>query len=98
MDPLAAAGRAASACTPDTRRNFVTGQDAANLLSLDGFEIVKLTRRMLLPKKVPVLTSLVNVMAAHTPVVRRLCIAEFVVARPAGTATDDLSVTVVVPV
>lgn len=95
--PLLRLGERHRLCIPDARRNFVTGQDTANLLSLNGFEIVKLTRRMLLPKKIPVLTSLINLVAAHTPVVRRLCIAEFVVARPAALPGDDFSVTVVVP-
>lgn len=95
--PLMRLGERRRLCTPDARRNFVTGQDAANLLSLNGFEIVVLTRRMLLPKKVPVLTSLINLVAAQMPVVRRLGIAEFVVARPAGVSADNCSVSVVVP-
>ncbi|MFI5459579.1 MAG: glycosyltransferase [Isosphaerales bacterium] len=94
--PLLRLGERRRLCTPDTRRNFVTGQDAANLLGLNGFEVVKLTRRTFLPKKVPLLTSLVNLLAAHTPVVRRLCLTEFLVARPAA-ATGDYSVSVVVP-
>ena len=51
--PLLRMGERRRLCTPDTRRNFVTGQDAANLLGLNGFEIVKLTRRMLLPEEDP---------------------------------------------
>ena len=95
--PLLRIGERRRLCTPDTRRNFVTGQDAANLLGLNGFEVVKLTRRTLLPKKIPVVTSLVNLVAAQTPLVRRLCMTEFLVARPAATAVGDYSVSVVVP-
>jgi ubiquinone/menaquinone biosynthesis C-methylase UbiE len=95
--PLMRLGERRRLCTPDTRRNFVTGRDAANLLGLNGFEIVKLTRRILFPKKIPLFTSLVNLVAAQTPVVRRLCLAEFVVARPSGASTGDRSVSVVVP-
>jgi SAM-dependent methyltransferase len=95
--PLLRMGERRRLCTPDTRRNFVTGQDAANLLGLNGFEIVKLTRRMLLPKNVPVLTPLVNLVAAQTPILRRLCLAEFVVARPAAMDAGELSVSVIVP-
>jgi glycosyltransferase involved in cell wall biosynthesis len=84
-------------CTPDTQRNFVTGQDAANLLGLNGFEVVKLTRRTLLPKNILVVTSLVNLLAAQTPVVRRLCLTELVVARPAAVSRGDYSISVVVP-
>lgn len=95
--PLLRIGERRRLCTPDTRRNFVTGQDAVNLLGLNGFEVVKLTRRTLLPKKIPVVTSLVNLVAAQTPLVRRLCMTEFLVARPAARAARDYSVSVVVP-
>jgi 2-polyprenyl-3-methyl-5-hydroxy-6-metoxy-1,4-benzoquinol methylase len=95
--PLLRIGERRRLCTPDTQRNFVTGQDAANLLGLNGFEIVKLTRRTLLPKQIPILTSLVNLLAAQVPVVRRLCLTEFLVARPVVTAIGDYSVSVVVP-
>ncbi len=95
--PLLRIGERRRLCTPDTQRNFVTGQDAANLLGLNGFEIVKFTRLTLLPKKIPVLTSLVNLCAAQMPLVRRFCLTEFLVARPAGVVTGDYSVSVVVP-
>jgi len=95
--PLLRIGERRRLCTPDTQRNFVTGQDAANLLGLNGFEVVKLTRRTLFPKEIPLFTSLVNLLAAQTPVVRRLCLTEFLVARPAAAATGDYSVSVVVP-
>ncbi len=95
--PLLRIGERRRLCTPDTQRNFVTGQDAVNLLGLNGFEVVKMTRRTLLPKKVPLLTSFVNLVAAQTPLVRRLCMTEFLVARPIAKAASDYSLSVVVP-
>ena len=97
--PLLRIGERRRLCTPDTQRNYVTGRDAANLLALNGFEVVKLTRWTLFPKKIPVFTSLVNLLAAQTPVIQRFCLTEFLVARPAATvtATTEYSVSVVVP-
>jgi SAM-dependent methyltransferase len=95
--PLLRYGERRRLCTPDTQRNFVTGQDATNLMSLNGFEVVKLTRRTLLPKKIPLVTSLVNLLAAQTPLVRRLCLTEFLVGRPVASGIRDYSVSVVVP-
>jgi SAM-dependent methyltransferase len=95
--PLLRMGERRRLCTPDTRRNFVTGQDAANLLGLCGFEAVTLTRRMLFPRKIPLLSALINVMAAQIPVVRRFGIIEFLVARPTTPAVGDYAVSVVVP-
>jgi CDP-paratose 2-epimerase len=94
--PLLRGGARVGLCTPDTRRNFVTGQDAANLLRLNGFEVIKLTRRTFLPKNIPVLAPLVNLVAAQTPVLRRLCMTEFLVGRLLG-AGADYSVSVVIP-
>ncbi len=83
--------------TPDTRRNFVTALDAANLLELNGFEVVKLMRRTLIPRKIPLVSKVGNLIAAHTPLLRRLCITEFLIARPWHTRGDHYTVSVVVP-
>jgi len=94
--PLQRAGARLGISTPDTQRNFVTAVDTKNLLELNGFEVVRLTRRMLVPKHVPLLSESVNFVAAHVPVGRRFCAAEFVVARPIGEV-HEYSVSVVVP-
>jgi SAM-dependent methyltransferase len=94
--PVLSMGTRMGLSTPDAQRSFVTGQDASNLLSLNGFEVVKLVRRMLLPKQIPLLTPIVNMVAAHTPLLRRLCITEFLVARPLVRGGEH-SVSVVVP-
>jgi glycosyltransferase involved in cell wall biosynthesis len=50
----------------------------------------------LLPREIPLVSSLVNLAAAQLPLLNRLCMTEFVVARPAGTPAD-YSVSVIVP-
>jgi SAM-dependent methyltransferase len=95
--PVVRAGARWGLGTPEeTDRNFVTGNNTANLLGLNGFEVVKQARRTLLPKQIPFLSSLVNLAAAQLPLLNRLCMTEFVVARPAGTP-GDYSVSVIVP-
>jgi SAM-dependent methyltransferase len=94
--PLLRMGAKLGLCTPDTERNFVTGRDAANLLRLNGFEVLKLTRRTLFPKNIPVLASLANLVAAQVPLLRGFCMTEFLVARPTASASD-YSVSVIVP-
>jgi SAM-dependent methyltransferase len=81
---------------PDTERNFLTGLDAANLLQVSGLEVVKFMRRTLVPWNVPLLAPLLNLVAAQTPGVRRLCATAFLVARPRPQARD-YSVSVVIP-
>jgi SAM-dependent methyltransferase len=94
--PVLRTGAKLGLCTPDTERNFVTGLDAANLLSLNGFEVVTMIRRTLLPKNVPLLAPLINLVAGQAPGLKRLCMTEFLVARPVR-ARHDYSVSVVVP-
>jgi SAM-dependent methyltransferase len=95
--PVVRLGARLGLCTPEfTDRNFVTGKDTANLLRLNGFDVVKMARRTLLPKKIPLLSSAVNLAAAQLPLVSRLCMTELVVARPAGLAAE-YSVSVIIP-
>lgn len=94
--PLLRLGAKVGLCTPDTQRTFVTAVDAANLLRLNGFEIIKLTRRLFVPKKIPLFAPLVNLILSQLPLVRRLGMIEFLVARPVGSA-GDYSVSVIVP-
>jgi SAM-dependent methyltransferase len=82
--------------TPDSECHFVAGGDAANLLELSGFDVVKFTRRTILPKNIPVVAPLVNMVVALVPLLRRLCVTEFLVARPLAPARE-YSVSVVVP-
>ncbi len=95
--PIVRAGARWGLGTPEhVDRNFVTGNDTANLLGLNGFEVVKQARRTLLPKRIPLISSLVNLAAAQLPLLKRLCMTELVIGRPAGMAAD-YSVSVIVP-
>jgi hypothetical protein len=94
--PVLRAGAKLGLSTPDTQRNFVTGLDAANLLGLNGLDVVRLTRRMHFPKHIPLLAPLMNLAAAQLPFLDRLGMIEFLVARPAGSA-HEYSVSIVVP-
>lgn len=82
--------------TPDTQRRFLSELDVANLLQLNGFEVVHSTRRTFLPKRIPLLAPLGNVLAAQTPGLRCLGMTQFLIARLASPARE-YSVSVVVP-
>jgi SAM-dependent methyltransferase len=95
--PIVRAGARLGLGTPeDADRNFVTGNDTANMLGLNGFEVIKQVRRTLVPKRIPLLAPIVNLAATHLALANRLCMTEFVIARPAGAAAD-YSVSVIVP-
>jgi SAM-dependent methyltransferase len=64
------------------RRNWLTSQDIANLLQLADFEVIKREWRVLVPFRLFGLGRLVNRFLATLPLIRKLCMRNYVVARP----------------
>src|SRR5207247_2822869 len=65
-------------------------------------EVVKRGHRLLMPKYIPLLSSAINRVVANLPLIRRLCVVGYVVARPreASANSDEAefpSCTVVIP-
>ncbi len=80
------------------RRNWLSNQDIANILQLADFDIVKREWRMLSPFRLFGLGRLINRFVATLPLVRKLCLRNYVVARPQPMPLDhQLSVSIVVP-
>jgi SAM-dependent methyltransferase len=78
--------------------NWVTPEDVRNLLDLAGFEVISITRRILVPKRVPVLSTLLNGIVANVWPFSHLCLTYWVVARPAPQGPRaDCDVSIVVP-
>lgn len=78
-------------------RNWVTPADMRNLLALADFEVISISRRILLPKRVPLLSTLLNGLVANVWPLSHLSLTWWVVARPRPGAARDLSVSIVVP-
>ncbi|MBI4677564.1 MAG: glycosyltransferase [Elusimicrobia bacterium] len=73
--------------------------DIANLLNLSGFKVVQVGYHLLIPIWIPGISYLVNRFLARLPFLRRLCLVEFVVARPepAAAKPEEYVVSVIVP-
>jgi SAM-dependent methyltransferase len=84
---------------PQERHNWLTPGDVENLLYLSGFEVIRSGYRLLLPVWIPGVSWLANRFLAKLPGIRKLCLVQFVVARPAGHLVQPQahSVSVVVP-
>lgn len=67
--------------TPDTHRNFITNKDIVNLLELHNFEVLKENLSMFLPKNIPILSPLLNFIMPELPVLRQLCVIQYIVAK-----------------
>ena len=78
-------------------QNWLSLGDLQNLLHLAGFETVKTERRVLLPKRVPLLSDFLNSFIAPLPGIRLFCLNHYLVARPIRTAPQEYSVTIVIP-
>ena len=63
-------------------RNWVSPDDIRNVLELAGFEPVTRTRRILLPKRVPLFSTFLNGFVANIWPFNHLCLTYWIVARP----------------
>ncbi len=78
-------------------QNWLSLQDLENLLHISGFEAVTKVRKILFPVSVPFLSGFLNRVVANLPLVHRLALGEFVVARSLrvqGKETPSASVVV----
>ncbi len=83
---------------PQPEQSWLSPADIANLLHLSDFDVVKVERRLLLPKRIPVLSAFFNNVLAHLPGFRALCLSHYVVARPRLRRPErPYSTTIVVP-
>ena len=82
-------------------QNWLSLADVETLLHLAGFEPVTSGYRFLFPYRIPLLSSFLNRFAAKIPVIRKLCLIQYIVARPIPTCPPDwktrYSCSVVIP-
>jgi len=84
---------------PQPDQNWLALPDLQNLLSLAGFQTISMGYKVLLPIRIPLLSSLCNRVLANLPLLRKLCLVEVIIARPAPVPVPEntLSCSVVVP-
>ncbi|MEC7537814.1 MAG: glycosyltransferase, partial [Pseudomonadota bacterium] len=83
---------------PQPDVNFLSSSDITNLLYLAGFEVVRTDWRQLIPRRLLGLGTAINRFIGTLPVIRRLCLRHYIVARPFERRSDwQPSVSVLVP-
>jgi SAM-dependent methyltransferase len=98
-EPVFRLGERLGVKMPQDHQNWLAPEDLENLLLLNGFEVVQKGYRILFPYPVPLLSPLLNRFAAKLPLLRKLCLTFYLVARPVEPPAPrgDLSVSVIVP-
>jgi SAM-dependent methyltransferase len=83
---------------PQPEQSWLSPDDIANLLRLADFEVVKTERRLLLPIRIPLLSALFNRLLAYIPLINKLCLCHYLVARPRVQQVAPVhSTTIVIP-
>lgn len=84
---------------PTMFKQWVEHKDLLNLLHLAGYEVVTSGRHTLLPIYIPLISSICNMVLVHIPLIRQLCLHQWIIARPQPVAqkTQDVSVSVIIP-
>jgi SAM-dependent methyltransferase len=78
-------------------RNWVAAGDVENFLQLSGLESITTVRRILLPLKIPILSTICNGFLANLWIIRHLCLTYWIVARVQPASEERPSVSIVVP-
>jgi SAM-dependent methyltransferase len=78
-------------------QSWLTIRDISNLLELEDFEIIKVDRKLLLPKYIPIIHAIFNKFFANLPALNRLNLINFISARPSITIKENHSVSIVIP-
>lgn len=78
-------------------QSWLSINDINNLLQLEEFEIIKVDRKLLFPKYIPLLNSIFNGFLANLPGINRFNLVSFITARPRTTNSSRFSTSIIVP-
>jgi ubiquinone/menaquinone biosynthesis C-methylase UbiE len=78
-------------------QNWLTISDLRNILELEDFEMVRVERKLLVPKYIPILNAIINGFLANLPGINRLNLVHLITARPRLRLNREYSVSIVVP-
>ncbi|MHC4579915.1 MAG: glycosyltransferase [Planctomycetota bacterium] len=84
---------------PHRYQNWLPPDDIANLLHLSGYEMIRSSSYVMMPKRIPPLTGLCNYILSILPFFRMFNLVSLLVARPKPKVKkdEDVTVSVVVP-
>lgn len=78
-------------------QNWLSIDDMENMLKLEDFEIIRRTRKTMLPIRIPVISYLFNNLIANLPVLNHLCLVNILTARSVVHTDKEYSVSIIIP-
>lgn len=98
-EPLVSLSEKSNLKTPKVEPNWLSVRDYEGLLNLSGLELLRVSRRVLMPFGIPLLAPLINKFIAWMPGLERLNLCHFIIARPgpAPRPASDFKVSVIIP-
>jgi len=97
-EPILKMGELLGLKMPQQHQNWLSSDDICNLLSLAHFQIVKTDFRLLVPKKIPLFSVVINKYFASLPILRKFCLCQYIVARPIKQKDErEFSTTILIP-
>lgn len=82
---------------PQVRNNWLDLADISNLLHICNFDVIKSGRKFLLPFYIPLFSVFINRFAANLPLINKLCLSKFIIARSSDIKNSNDTVSVIVP-
>jgi SAM-dependent methyltransferase len=98
-EPLVSIAEKSNLKTPKVEPNWLSVSDYEGLLKLSDFELLRVSRRVIMPFGIPLLSRLLNKFVAWMPGIDRLNLCHFIVARPTAQPrlASDFKVSVIIP-
>ncbi len=96
-EPLLRLGEFLRIKTPMPPQSWLSRGDVRALLALARFEVVTEGERLLFPRFFPGVSWLLNTILAKLPLLRRLCLVKYVIARPLPYERKEYSVSIIIP-
>jgi ubiquinone/menaquinone biosynthesis C-methylase UbiE/GT2 family glycosyltransferase len=97
-EPVLKIGELLGLKMPQQYQNWLSLEDIANLLSLTHFQVVKTDFRLLVPKKIPWFSDVINKYFSSLPGLRKLCLCNYIIARPIKMRDHQkFSTTILIP-
>jgi len=89
-EPILKLGERLGLKMPQQTQNWLSMDDLRNMFYLADFEVEKAKAALLVPKYIPLLGTLLNQIAPHTPLLKELCLTQYFSARFHPLSDDQL--------